>query len=645
MSETYIVTAKTIDEAMAEANRKYSAPGKDVSFTILEMPKKGFFGFGAKEAKVQVTVSEEENLSLDSLVAEMKSYRNKTTGGKYGDNDMPARGQKNGERQQNPTVQNPNRNMNRQQNPAPQNAEKPQQPKQQKEQEHKQHAPQNAQKADKPQTEKKPALQQEAKPESPKPDAPKTEAPKKDAPKPDAPKTDAPKTEMKKEAKPESPKAAEKPEQKPVHPAAEPEDKPAEKTGAAPRSETKQEKKAAEKPVQKTVVREVNILSDVKYDIPADTTVTKKYTPKTVEARRDPNKKTVVREVNILSDIPASDPNASPFRSVPGWDKKAAPVMDDAEKEDKNNETVRAAEEIRDHAAAADAQPDTAAAGTEENGDTVFTRHTDDEAVSMDALLTALPENVREPDRKKVGVTEAEMDAAVSFVNTLLRDLQLDAVCAPVACPEGEEFEIEGEAKLYPAVEITGDGSGILIGHHGETLDAIQCLLNLASIRKGDHETGADYVKISLDIENYRAKREETLRSLARRMAARAIKYKRNIFLEPMNAYERRIIHSELQNVENVSTHSVGADKNRKIIVTYEGPDKKPAAPRDGAPKKRTPEEEGEQNRNRRNRKSGGAGEKKDRPRPQKPQKLPIESLPDFLANPADEPVEHLREN
>ena len=271
----------------------------------------------------------------------------------------------------------------------------------------------------------------------------------------------------------------------------------------------------------------------------------------------------------------------------------------------------------------------------------------------MDELLGALPENVREPDRKKVGVTESEMNAAVDFVNTLLRDMQIDAVCAPVACPEGEEYEIVGEADRYPAVEITGSGSGILIGHHGETLDAIQCLLNLASIRKSDHEAGADYVKIALDIENYRAKREETLRALAKRMAARAVKYKRNVFLEPMNAYERRIIHSELQGVPFVSTHSVGTDKNRKIIITYEGPDKKPMG--SGAPKKRrpnapadsNPQAAGEENaeRSRRNRKPGGAGEKKDRPRPPKPQKLPIESLPDFLANPTEEPIEHLREN
>ena len=486
------------------------------------------------------------------------------------------------------------------------------------------------------------------------------------------------KPEFKLETKPEA-KAEIKPESKPevksevkpeVKPEAKPEQKSAFKTGDR-----------GGKPTHTSVVREVNIISGVQLEEP-DTTETKKYTPKTVEKKRDTHQKTVVREVNILSDIPAADPNASPFRTAPGWDKKAekkaetVPETVDtaAARAESVAEAVElpiaatVAEDIADElptveiaAASMEASVAENAGDAEKAGDaeTKFSRHTDDESLSMDELLGALPENVREPDRKKVGVTESEMNAAVDFVNTLLRDMQIDAVCAPVACPEGEEYEIVGEADRYPAVEITGSGSGILIGHHGETLDAIQCLLNLASIRKSDHEAGADYVKIALDIENYRAKREETLRALAKRMAARAVKYKRNVFLEPMNAYERRIIHSELQGVPFVSTHSVGTDKNRKIIITYEGPDKKPMG--SGAPKKRrpnapadsnpqaasNPRAAGEENaeRSRRNRKPGGAGEKKDRPRPPKPQKLPIESLPDFLANPTEEPIEHLREN
>ena len=720
MSETYIVTAKTIDEAMAEANRKYSVPGKDVSFTILEMPKKGFLGFGAKDAKVQVTVSDEETISLDSIVAEMKGYKQKTAGGRYGDDTVSERRERanrgerpereeresngrSGDRVQSHMTQNPSRNMGRgQSQPQEQNQRKPR-------------PAQGEPKSDRAEAQK---------PYAPKTDNPrqaKTDAPKQTAPRADMPKSDAPKTESAKprtDRKPDEnrPACEEKPvrtEQKPVRkqenavkddaaPKPKQEQKPAPRTEnpvekkaetkqepkaapksdakpetqAAPKSETKQEPKAEPKPRQAkpahtSVVREVNIISNVPLEAP-DTTETKKYTPKTVEAKRDPNKKSVVREVNILSDIPASDPNASPFRSVPGWDKKkeektvaekAAAVVDvtPAEIAEDAADTLPVSEILAEEkiaaAAAVDAEDtaetvvadDTEADDADDTGAgdmvTTFTRHTDEEALSMDDLLGALPENVREPDRKKVGVTEAEMAAALDFVNTLLRDMQIDATCTPVACPEGVEYEIAGDACLYPAVEITGEGSGILIGHHGETLDAIQCLLNLASIRKSDHETGADYVKISLDIENYRAKREETLRSLARRMAARAVKYKRNVFLEPMNAFERRIIHSELQNVENVSTHSVGTDKNRKIIITYEGPDKRPAQ-QNGGQRKRRPEAEGdEENRSRRGRKPGGAGERKDRPRPPKPQKLPIENLPDFLTNPADEPIEHLREN
>ena len=506
------------------------------------------------------------------------------------------------------------------------------------------------------------------------------------------------KVESKPETKPEA-KAEIKPEVKAeIKPEVKVESKPEGKVESKPESksevkpEVKPEAKAEQKsafktgdrggkPTHTSVVREVNIISGVQLEEP-DTTETKKYTPKTVEKKRDTHQKTVVREVNILSDIPAADPNASPFRTAPGWDKKAEKkaetVPETVDTAAARAESVAEAVELPIAAAVAediaDALPtvEIAAASMEasaaenagdaddaDDAETKFSRHTDDESLSMDELLGALPENVREPDRKKVGVTESEMNAAVDFVNTLLRDMQIDAVCAPVACPEGEEYEIVGEADRYPAVEITGSGSGILIGHHGETLDAIQCLLNLASIRKSDHEAGADYVKIALDIENYRAKREETLRALAKRMAARAVKYKRNVFLEPMNAYERRIIHSELQGVPFVSTHSVGTDKNRKIIITYEGPDKKPMG--SGAPKKRrpnapadsnpqaasNPRAAGEENaeRSRRNRKPGGAGEKKDRPRPPKPQKLPIESLPDFLANPTEEPIEHLREN
>lgn len=171
-------------------------------------------------------------------------------------------------------------------------------------------------------------------------------------------------------------------------------------------------------------------------------------------------------------------------------------------------------------------------------------------------------------------VTDEEKAFALEFANNLLKNMGVDATAAF----DGIETAGEG-GTTYPRLVISGDGAGILIGHHGETLDAIQYLVNLSALRRGGN-TQKEFVKIVVDIENYRKKREETLRALARRMAIKAQKYKRNVVLEPMNPYERRIIHSEIQGFENVSTHSVGSDENRKIIVTYEGADKVERRPR-----------------------------------------------------------------
>ena len=171
-------------------------------------------------------------------------------------------------------------------------------------------------------------------------------------------------------------------------------------------------------------------------------------------------------------------------------------------------------------------------------------------------------------ERENVVISQKEMDVALDFVNTLLRNMNSEAKAIQATPPEDAVFE-----GVYPRIEIVGDKSGILIGHHGETMDAIQFLANLCVNRKTG-VGGKEFVKIVVDIENYREKREETLRALARRMAAKAIKTKRNVVLEPMNPYERHIIHAELQDMENVDTHSVGSDENRKVVVTYEGEDK-----------------------------------------------------------------------
>lgn len=128
----------------------------------------------------------------------------------------------------------------------------------------------------------------------------------------------------------------------------------------------------------------------------------------------------------------------------------------------------------------------------------------------------------------------------------------------------GVEVEIavslDAEGNVF--VNMTGDTLGILIGRRGETLDALQYLTSL-KVNRGQE----GYTRVTLDTENYRAKREDTLIRLANRMANRAVKTGRRVALEPMNPYERRIIHSALQGNELVDTHSEGEEPNRRIVI------------------------------------------------------------------------------
>ena len=113
-------------------------------------------------------------------------------------------------------------------------------------------------------------------------------------------------------------------------------------------------------------------------------------------------------------------------------------------------------------------------------------------------------------------------------------------------------------------VNLSGSGMGAIIGRRGETLDAIQHLTNYVVNRDSDK-----HMHISVDAENYRAKREESLTKLAEKMAEKAIKYKRSMALEPMNSYERHVIHTALQNYEGVTTSSTGVEPNRRVVVSY----------------------------------------------------------------------------
>ena len=133
-----------------------------------------------------------------------------------------------------------------------------------------------------------------------------------------------------------------------------------------------------------------------------------------------------------------------------------------------------------------------------------------------------------------------------------------------------EQMGVEATITVGPRTEngipVTLDGPklGAVIGHRGETLDAIQQLTNYTVNRGRTHR-----VRIHIDAENYRAKREESLRRLASKVAAKVVKYRRNITLEPMNAYERHVIHETLQDYPDVITYSTGTEPNRRTVVAY----------------------------------------------------------------------------
>ncbi len=161
-----------------------------------------------------------------------------------------------------------------------------------------------------------------------------------------------------------------------------------------------------------------------------------------------------------------------------------------------------------------------------------------------------------------IKVTVHEKELAIGFIKSFVDSIGMK-------CEVKGDLTPDAEGYVSRLVTIEGNTVSSLIGHHGETLDAIQYLANLCLARKsdGDHK---EYVKVIVDIENYREKREATLRALARKMSEKALRQRRNVHLDPMNPYERRIIHSEVQKIDGVSTHSVGYDETRKIIITVD---------------------------------------------------------------------------
>ncbi len=165
------------------------------------------------------------------------------------------------------------------------------------------------------------------------------------------------------------------------------------------------------------------------------------------------------------------------------------------------------------------------------------------------------PAPEKQPEQPAAPVSETEdADSIRAFLTGLLEHMDCRA-----------QVKVYEEEKNRYKVILEGQRLGALIGRRGETLDAIQQLTNYA-VNSGRDKR----VRIHVDAENYRAKREQSLESLANKVAGKVLKYRRSVTLEPMNAYERHVIHAALQDKEGVTTYSIGTEPNRRVVVAYE---------------------------------------------------------------------------
>lgn len=166
------------------------------------------------------------------------------------------------------------------------------------------------------------------------------------------------------------------------------------------------------------------------------------------------------------------------------------------------------------------------------------------------------------PAKVRAYIEESEdpADVAADYLRTVLAGMGLPGATIEITREEGGA-----------ALSLGGEDIGFIIGHRGETLDSLQYLASLVANHVGD-----SYYRITLDVGNYREKRKETLEGLGKRMAVRAVKTGRNASLEPMNPYERRIIHTAVQTVEGAKSWSEGEDVNRHVVIGPEGGERYP---------------------------------------------------------------------
>lgn len=158
--------------------------------------------------------------------------------------------------------------------------------------------------------------------------------------------------------------------------------------------------------------------------------------------------------------------------------------------------------------------------------------------------------NAADDSSKPKSIPENVDETAKEFLNGIFKAMNMEVQIDAKKTDDGVDIELSGE------------NMGIVIGKRGDTLDSLQYLTSLV-VNKGSD----DYVKVSIDTENYREKRTETLLALSNRLAEKVTKTGKKFTLEPMNPYERRVIHSNLQNNENITTYSIGQEPYRKVVI------------------------------------------------------------------------------
>lgn len=225
------------------------------------------------------------------------------------------------------------------------------------------------------------------------------------------------------------------------------------------------------------------------------------------------------------------------------------------------------------------------------------------EAVKAPAKAEAAsaPEVKAEEDVKISIADSKSLTAAADYLKKVLTGMGVAQVETEAYRTKDNEVIIELDC---------GEDYGIVIGRRGENLDAIQYLTRLVANK---YKTADEYSRISVNVGNYREKRQNTLRELAKKNADKVLKYGRNVTFEPMNPYERRIIHTTIQEIEGVTSHSVGADAGRRVVITLaEGA--KPTHPSKGGYNNRRGGKGGYGNRNQRGGRGNGRSQTVDAP-------------------------------